>query len=382
MGSTRHARMLSLPPEKALNPYNIQNENRRASRAPRIGSVVANCFSLRFLAILAVLAVLGCQADEITRYRAPRTDEPSVRLIAAIFSQGEKSWVFKLQGPEPEIASRADAFTEFIRSVRFAEKADPPVTWKLPDGWQSEGVHPDRFATIRTGPKDDAPLITVWQLTGPQAGSVIANVNRWRGQLGLRPIGEAALEQVCKKLTVEGAGEAVIVDMVGPGRLGPPMVSAPPTGRAPPPVPGDKKPITYGKPDGWTEYRDPKGVATVAFHAGEGDAVEITVTRLPGAAGGLAANVNRWRMQIGLPEATPAELQGAVRPLNLAAGPANYVDLLGPDAGAAPRQRIIGVMLPRGQLTWFIKMRGPAGLVTREQAAFDAFVGSIRFDDE
>src|SRR6185295_453240 len=148
------------------------------------------------------------------RYRAPRTDEPTVRLIAAIFPQGEKSWVFKLQGPESEVSLRTDAFTDFVRSVHFDAKADPPVTWKLPDGWRRDAERPDRFATLRLGAKDDALELTVSQLTGPAASNILANVNRWRGQLGLRPIADAALVQVTKKLTVEG-NEAVIVDMAG-----------------------------------------------------------------------------------------------------------------------------------------------------------------------
>src|SRR5262249_25741468 len=113
---------------------------------------------------------------------------------------------------------------------------------------------------------------------------------------------------------------------------------------------------------------------------GEGDAVEITVTRLPGAAGGLAANVNRWRMQIGLPEAGSAEILGSIREIKIAGDSAYFVDLLGPDAGAAPRQRIIGAIASRGPLTWFFKMRGPADRIGREQAAFDAFIGSVRYD--
>jgi hypothetical protein len=341
---------------------------------------VSNRVSLHVLAMLAGLALLGCQADEITHYRAPRTDEPAVRLIAAVFAQGEKAWVFKLLGPEGDIAARADAFTAFVKSVRFPEKAEPPVTWKLPDEWKrDEAALPERFATIRTGPKASDPVVTVSQLTGPQAGNILANVNRWRGQLGLRPLAEAALVQVCKKLTVEGAGEATLVDMSGPGpgKAPPPMDKAP-GDKAPPTVPGDRKPFTYTRPDGWTEFRDPKGVASAAFHAGEGNAVEITVTRLPGPAGGLAANINRWRAQIGLPPAMPEEILAAVREIKVGGGAASYVDLLGPEAST--RQRIIGVIVLRGQLTWFFKMRGPADRLGREQAAFDAFVGSVRFD--
>lgn len=331
--------------------------------------------------MLAGLALLGCQADEITHYRAPRTDEPAVRLIAAIFAQGEKAWVFKLQGPESDIAARADAFTAFMKSVRFPEKADPPLTWKLPDAWKrEEAVQPGRFATIRTGPKAGDPVLTVSQLTGPQAGDVLANVNRWRGQLGLRPLAEASLVQVCKKLTVEGAGEATLVDMSGPG----PGKAPPPMDKAPPSLPGDRKPFTYTKPNGWTPFRDPKGVALVAFHAGEGNAIEITVTRLPGPAGGLTANINRWRMQLGLPEGTPDEIQAAVRELQMAGSPAIHVDLFGPAVAnpTAPRQRIIGMILSRGQFTWFFKMRGPADRLALEQAAFHEFTNSVRFDGD
>jgi hypothetical protein len=31
-------------------------------------------------------------------------------------------------------------------------------------------------------------------------------------------------------------------------------------------------------------------------------------------------------------------------------------------------------------MTWFIKMRGPADLVGRQLAAFEAFLKSVRFD--
>jgi len=370
------------PPETALNPYNYPANMKEtaAGKATETGLTVSRAFSRPTLAF-AFLLILGCQADEIARYRAPRTDEAAVRLIAAIFPQGEKSWVFKLQGPEAEVAQRTDTFTEFIRSVKFDPKAEPPVTWKLPADWRKDAERPDRFATLRLGPKDDALELTVSHLSGPMAGNVLANVNRWRPMIGLRPIAEAALVQVTKKLAVDG-GEVVIVDMSGPGGSAkmPPMPPA--TGAKPPtvpPQPTGAAPFAFRKPDGWTEYRDPKGVAAVAFHAGEGDAVEITVTRLGGPAGGLVANVNRWRMQIGLPETSGEEVRRDARQINVGGSVAEYVDLLGPATGSA-RQRIVGIILSREDVTWFFKMRGPADRVEQQLAAFQAFVGSVRFD--
>jgi hypothetical protein len=341
----------------------------------RTGSVVSRR-TFRTITSLLVLALFGCQADEIAHYRVPRNDEASVRLLAAIFPQGEQSWVFKLQGPTAEVALQAEGFTAFLRSVRFPSKADPPVTWTLPEGWRRDPDRQGRFATLRLGPKDDALELTVTHLTGPEASSVLANVNRWRTQhLGLRPIAEAALVQVTKSSKVEG-GDVVIVDMSGPGgRVPAPM----PTAKAPP-VPTRPGPLTFRKPDGWTEYRDPKGVAMHAFHAGENDQVEITVTRLPGAAGGLAANINRWRtQQLGLPPASDAELKRDLREIAVAGQPAHYVDLLGSDSLPGPRQRIVGVILPHDDVTWFFKVRGPADLVGRQHPAFEAFLGSVRF---
>ena len=54
------------------------------------------------------------------------------------------------------------------------------------------------------------------------------------------------------------------------------------------------------------------------------------------------------------------------------------IDLAGPDVGGQ-RQRIISIIVMQGGNTWFFKMRGPAAGVSREQAAFETFVSSVRF---
>ena len=58
----------------------------------------------------------------------------------------------------------------------------------------------------------------------------------------------------------------------------------------------------------------------------------------------------------------------------------HYADLTGPESAGG--SRILAVMVPRGDMTWFFKMRGPADLVGREKAAFEAFIGSVRFAGE
>jgi len=63
--------------------------------------------------------------------------------------------------------------------------------------------------------------------------------------------------------------------------------------------------FTYDLPRGWSEQ--PKTNLRLAnFRVAGNEAAECYLTMLPGAAGGVLANVNRWRRQMGLgPSTTP-----------------------------------------------------------------------------
>ncbi len=100
---------------------------------------------------------------------------------------------------------------------------------------------------------------------------------------------------------------------------------------------------------------------------------------LPGAAQGLLANVNRWREQLKLKPVTEEELHKEVKVIQVAGESAASVDLLGPESEGPQRQRILGVVLPRGKRTWFFKMTGPAELVEKQKPAFEAFIKSVQF---
>jgi hypothetical protein len=83
------------------------------------------------------------------------------------------------------------------------------LRWTLPKGWtQAEGGQM-RFATLKppvTG-KIDASVVV---LPGP-AGGELANVNRWRGQIGLPPLDEAALS-AARKVMKTKAGALRVYD--------------------------------------------------------------------------------------------------------------------------------------------------------------------------
>lgn len=120
-----------------------------------------------------------------------------------------------------------------------------------------------------------------------------------------------------------------------------------------------------------------------AFRVQEGQALaKITVMSLEGAGGGELANVSRWREQVnGPPIKDEQELQRIVRPLTVAGKKAISVDLVSSaKEGGQESKRILGVIIPLRDQTWFVKMMGPAPLVEKQKKAFDQFVQSLQLD--
>ncbi len=145
----------------------------------------------------------------------PPTGEPTDRTLGAILPTTPQGWFFKLTGPEAEVGKLAEAFTEFLKTVTFADDGKP--SWTLPEGWQQQAGNQFRFATVVI-PGTSKPLeLTISAL--PNAGDnnqhyVLMNLNRWRGQLQLPPI---TAEQLATETTsVDMAGTpASVVNIAG-----------------------------------------------------------------------------------------------------------------------------------------------------------------------
>jgi hypothetical protein len=322
------------------------------------------------------LLLASCDKDEITHYKvpkvveAPEPERPKAQLLGAIVPHGDDEWFFKLVGPVEPVREREVEFQRFVESIRFADKADVPE-WKTPEGWREQKVNDGvTYAAFRLGPDERGLQMTVTRL--PRKSGLLANVNRWRGQLGLRNLAEADLDSVTKKIDVAGV-PVTMVSMVGtmPGAKMPPFAK----GKLPPGHPPAARPgLKYTKPDDWKEVgRVEFSVAT--FLVGQGDQMaRVTVSPLSGPAGGLLENVNRWRGQVGLNPLTEEGLRRESQKITVAGTEAIFVDAAGKEG------RILGVVVPRDGQTWFIKMTGSTDLVGKQKAAFEAFVKSVRFE--
>jgi len=111
-------------------------------------------------------------------------------------------------------------------------------------------------------------------------------------------------------------------------------------------------------------------------------ATECYLSLLPGAAGGIPANVNRWRKQMGLPPVAPADVQKLEKQV-LFSESATFVDLSGSFSGmgggeARTGYRMLGLLVTNGQQTLTLKMIGPDKTVAAERDNFLALARSFR----
>jgi hypothetical protein len=314
-------------------------------------------------AAVAMLPI-GCQVnEEIQHYQAPRVETPMIRLRVAIFKLGTKTWFFKLTGAKDVVDQHADEFEEFLRSVK-SDKGE--VLWKTPNGWVKEPAGGQRYAAYRIGPKETAAELTVVPLD-ENAGSLLDNVNRWRGQLGLRAIGEDSLNDY---VTDEKIGEQKVtrVDLTAAGRFHQTTAPSISIGKKP-----AEAGIKYDAPEGWKKMPEPPQFAVEGFQVHHGDQNAV-ISVSPMAAQPLVDNVVRWRKQIGLGPITADQAKDLVQPFDVRGTKAQALDMTG------RTNRILVVLLPHDGKTWIFKMMGSPDLVGKEKPNFEKFVRSVRFD--
>jgi len=151
-----------------------------------------------------------------------------------------------------------------------------------------------------------------------------------------------------------------------------PPMQAPPLGAVIESIPADS-PITYAPPEGWRMHA-PSGMRVATLSAGPEDLAAVsTVVPLAGPAGGLYSNVNRWRGQVGLPPLGEEAIDTSAHRIEIDGSQGYYFDLIGSE------RAILGVIVTRGDTTWFIKIDGPSPIVTQEKDRFEALARSIRF---
>ncbi len=134
--------------------------------------------------------------------------------------------------------------------------------------------------------------------------------------------------------------------------------------------------LSYTVPEGWEEF-PAQSVRKANFRVSdESGSAEIAVTTFPGDVGGLLANVNRWRSQIGLDPVQEDGLETLIRPFPISNHRGTIVSLQGPS------QSILGGILSFHGSTWFFKMQGATGTVNAQADALETFLDSVAIQDD
>lgn len=137
-------------------------------------------------ALAASLLACGDGQSDIRQYRVPKAPAPAAAA--------------------PGGTAAAPAAAPPGMAGEVAPPPTPPTgyTWTLPAGWKETGASSMRLASFEVplaeGGVGDCSIVRL----GGQAGGLVANINRWRGQIGLAPTDEATLraEMVAGKAPV------------------------------------------------------------------------------------------------------------------------------------------------------------------------------------
>ena len=137
--------------------------------------------------------------------------------------------------------------------------------------------------------------------------------------------------------------------------------------------------LKYILPAGWKEKALTQ-MRVASFEVSEnGKTADFSIIPLGGTAGGDFANVNRWRGQVGQPPLDETESQKLAERVEVAGQPSDLYDVTGTTPGSGDPERIIGVILHRGDTAWFFKLTGDPDLVEKQKPAFTSFLKSLEF---
>jgi|GEM_PF-3091913 len=340
--------------------------------------------------------ICGCsRSDDIRQYVVPKATASAKTIGTPAVPTGEETkptnessaWFFKVQGQPDAVLKQALPFTKLVESVHFSETGAPE--YDVPPAWSIAQGPPPRHQTI-TIPESDPPLqltVSALPLRSPDVASYfLANINRWRGQLGLEEYSDDNWIETARtngelKLLPSDASLAAIVNLTGAGEDKQParMMAAivvPRQSVAESAVPVAQSPLTFETPSSWKADAG-NAMRILSFKATEAGkpesgAVDISVSRFPGG-GDIPMNVNRWRQQIGLDELPAPELEESLQTIEVDGRTATLTELLGKDQG------IVAAILPDGEAKWFFKMQGPRTKIEQERDHFREFLKSIHF---
>jgi len=147
------------------------------------------CASL--LALVGLLLFTGCREAKVQSYRVPKEAPPP-----------------PLSFDMPGMAATNNGSDASQPTIPAASAADAALRWEAPTHWAVLPPVAMRVAGYRLSSADGSVFgeLTITAFPGDVGGD-LANINRWRGQIGLNPISADALATELQHLRIAASTE-------------------------------------------------------------------------------------------------------------------------------------------------------------------------------
>jgi hypothetical protein len=147
----------------------------------------------------ATLLLAACGEEKVAVYRVPKEKDPEMPAAAPADagSGADTSPGAAMAGAQVPTAAGAD------------------LVWQAPAGWEAKAAGPMRKATYGVPGAGGACELSVTAFPG-DVGGELANINRWRGQVGLAPLGAGDVEGSVSRVEANGL-KFSIVELVPAG---------------------------------------------------------------------------------------------------------------------------------------------------------------------
>jgi hypothetical protein len=153
---------------------------------------------------------------------------PRTALLALLRQEGE-TWLFPFIADQKLVLKESENFIQFLGSctLRSAKNKpiiarspspknrttnptpstpprDSPWIWEIPTTWKDGKTSSMRIASLKVDDQNGSELdISVTTFPG-DVGGLLANVNRWIGQIDLSPVNQSSLEKYCTPFAIAG----------------------------------------------------------------------------------------------------------------------------------------------------------------------------------
>ena len=340
----------------------------------------------RLLLPLSLCVLSSCKDDEIRTYRVA-TDATEIPNLPAVDAM-----------PERETLALS-------------------LLWQAPEDWKQEA--PGQFATAAYA-LPGGGRVTVSKLAG-DGGGLAANLNRWCGQVGLKPLADkdvsgqplkiADSDEVMQLFNLTSENSAADAEGILAGILplktetwyfkfsGPVGILRKSEGvfaeflrsvriagsreRATAVAPSGVKKIYVTPPEGWAPSEgSAMRAASFSIAGPDGTTADVAVVPIPGDAGSLLDNVNRWRSELQLAPLGSADDPALGKREESPVGEifVSHMTSTKPLLNGK-KADIATAILKRPGMTWFFKIKGETSLVEANLEKFAAFVRSATFPE-